>query len=553
MTRSLTRLRRPAVAAAVLLFSALALAADTEKLVSDARRAFDAGKFREAAAKYLQASSEASLPPDRVADLALQSAWACYIGGDVPGARQALKKAFLARPELQVLPEFYSDDFAKLAAGIKGEMPPPPKIDFEALKASARERLAGGLAQDVVYDLKRVSDSKDPEIHRLLAQAYEKLGKTAEADAEKKQAAVLEAGGISESSIGALPPSGAPVAAPLPAVNVSEIIAAAEQALGKGDFAAALDGAKKAQDADPKSAPAHRIAGEVALAQNDPATAEREFLAASALDPADAPTQIGLARIAEKANQPNTAAAHYRRALELNPKSLAAAVGLGDASAQLGDKSGARIAYGRATEIDPANAVARDRYGLFLAGENDIAPAIEQEIEAVKLDNSVPSYHAHLGRAYLRAKMLKESERELREAVRLDAKDAASWNALGTVLLAGNDGNGAAEAFSHSLEISGGDETALTGKAAGLSAGGNWSGAAELLRKAQEEHADSVVLAHDLGVAEFRLGRYAEAVRAFEKEAQLSPGSADAQAALARARSARDFETAAIGTGNPAQ
>jgi Flp pilus assembly protein TadD len=149
--------------------------------------------------------------------------------------------------------------------------------------------------------------------------------------------------------------------------------------------------------------------------------------------------------------------------------------------------------------------------------------------------------------------MLKEAERELREAVRLDAADAASWNALGTTLLAGNDGNAAAEAYSHALEISGGDETALTGRAAGLCAAGNWPGAAELLRKAQAEHADSALLAHDLGVAEFHLGRYAEAVRAFEKEAQLSPGSAEAQAALAKARSVRAFEDAAIGTGNPAQ
>ncbi len=548
------RARLAGIAAFALLCSLLAFAADTEKLVADARRAFEAGKFREAAAKYLQASNEPTLEPDRVADLALQSAWACYIGGDVPGSRSALKKAFLARPQLQVLPEFYSDDFAKLASAIKAEMPPPPKVDFEALKASARERLAGGLAQDVVYDLKRVSDSNDPEIHRLLSQAYEKVGKTAEAEAEKKRASVLEAGGISESSIGALPPAGAATAPPPPPPgNPNELLANGEQALAKGDFAGALDAAHKAQEIDPRSAPAHRIAGEAALGQGDAATAEREFLAASALDPADGRTQIGLARIAEKAGQPNTAAAHYRRALELNPRSQPAASGLGEALVLLGDKSGARLAFGQATEIDPKNAAARDRFGVYLASENELGPATDQAIEAVKLDGSVAAYHAHLGRDYMRSKMLKESERELREAVRIDAKDAGSWNALGTVLLAGNDGNGAAEAFSHSLEISGGDEIAITGRAAGLAAASNWAAAAELLRKSQAEHPESAILAHDLGVAEFQLGRFGEAARAFEKEAQLSPASADAQAALAKASAARDLETAALGTGNPAR
>jgi tetratricopeptide (TPR) repeat protein len=544
--------RRLGLAAAFLLVSALASAADPEKLVAEARRAFEAGRFREAAAKYLQASGEPNLPLERVADLALQSAWACYIGGDVPGSRQALKKAFLARPQLEVLPEFYSADFAKLAAAIKAEMPPPPKVDLEALKTSARERLSGGLAQDVLYDLKRVADSNDPEIHRLLAQAYEKLGKTDEAEAEKKQAAALESGGISQTSIGALPPprasSGATAA---PAANVHDLLAAAEQAFAKGDFAAAAETARKAQEGDPRSAPAHRLAGEAALAQNDAATAEREFLAASALDPADSRTQIGLARIAEKANQPNTAAAHYRRALELNPKSLPAAVGLGDAQVQLGDKSGARLAFGQATEIDPANAAARDRYGVFLASENEIGPAIDQAIEAVKLDGSVAAYHAHLGRYYLRSKMLNESERELREAIRIEEKDAGSWNALGVVLLAENDGNGAADAFSHALGISPGDEVAITGRAAGLSSAGDWAGAAELLRKAQSEHPDSALLAHDLGVAEFQLARYTEAVRALEKEIQLSPDSTEVQVALAKARAVRDFEAAAIALGTP--
>ena len=548
------RARIAGFAAAALFASIVSLAADTEKLVADARRAFEAGKFREAAAKYLQASNESGLEPDRVADLALQSAWACYIGGDVPGSRQALKKAYLARPQLEVLPEFYSDDFAKLAGEIKKEMPPPPKIDLEALKASARERLAGGLAQDVVYDLKRVADSTDPEVHRLLAQAYEKLGKTAEADVEKKRASVLESGGISSSSIGALPPPppSAPAAAPPPpAVNVNELLASADQALGRRDFAAAAETARKAQDADPRSAPAHRIAGEAALGQSDAATAEREFLAASALDPADPRTQIGLAQIAEKANQPNTAAAHYRRALELNPRSLPAASGLAEALVQLGDKSGARLAFGQATEIDPANAAARDRYGVFLASENELGPAIDQGIEAVRLDGSVAAYHAHLGRDYMRSKMTKEAERELREGLRLDPKDAWCWNALGTVLLSKNDGAGAAEAFSHSLELSSGDETAITGKAAGLSASGNWTAAAELLRTSQEQRPDSAILAHDLGVVEFQLGRYAESARAFEAESRLSPSSAEAQAALAKARAARDLEAAALGTGNP--
>lgn len=536
---------KKALAILLLLSSALLFGADIEKLVADARRAFESGRFKEAAAKYLQAANSPDLPQERVADLSVQSAWASYIDGDAASARSSLKKAFLARPQMTVLPEFYSEDFAQVAAAVKAQLPPPPKIDLEALKASARERIAGGLAQDALYDLKTLSQSSDPEIHRLLAQAYEKLGKAEEAAAEQKKAKSLESGGISEAPIGALPPA---PPSPTATENVAAGVAlakSAEDALTQNSFSLAADLAHKALDADPKNAAAHRILAEASLAQNDTAGAEREFLAALALDPADARCQVGLARLADRAGQPNTAAAYYRKALELDGKSLVAALGLGEALTAAGDKSGARQAFGRATEIDPKNAAARDRYGVFLASENELGLAIDQEIEAVKLDGNNASYHAHLGRDYMLSKMFRESEREFKEALRLDPKDAISSNSLGTVLMARNDQEGAAQAFSTTLASLPGDETAITGKAAALGAAKKWDQAAETLRTAFPD-TKSAAVAHDLGVAEFNLGRYAEAVRAFEREAELSRGSEAAKSALARATSARDLEAAAV-------
>ena len=544
-------MKRAAAAFAILLFAALASAADVEKTVADARRAFEAGKFKDAASKYLQAAATPDLPADRVADLSLQSAWASYIGGDANAARESLKKAFLARPEMEVLPEFYSAEFAGLAATVKSQSVAAPRADLEELKRSARERLAAGLAADVVYDLKRAGATRDPEIHRLLAEAYDKLGKSAEADAERK---IAEGGasGISESSIGALPPSGA---APAPLSGPSDIaplLAAADAALAKKDYAAAAAMAKEAQEKDPRSGAAHRVAGDAALGAGDVPTAEREYVAASTLESTDAKAQIGLGRVADAQHQPNTAAAHYRKALELDPKALNAALSLGEAFVQSGDKSGARQAFGRATEIAPTDAAVRHRFAAFLAAENETSAAIEQEVEAVKLDGSVAAYHAALGRDYLAAKMPKEGERELREAVRLDPQDAPSWVALGTVLLGAKNDADAADAFGHAIAISPRDEVAIAGKAFALGDAGKWTEAEDLLKTSTAGNAGGAALYHDLGVAEFQLGHYDDAAAAFKRAAELAPASAESKAALARSTAVRDFLAASRRTPAPA-
>src|SRR5258706_6883930 len=149
---------KKAIALFLLLSPGLLFAADTEKLVADARRAFESGRFKEAATKYLQAANAPDLSQERIADLSVQSAWASYIGGDSAAAKSSLKKALLARPQMTVLPEFYSEDFAHLAATIKSQLPPPPKVDLEALKASARQQLARRHGQDTPYDLRNVSE-----------------------------------------------------------------------------------------------------------------------------------------------------------------------------------------------------------------------------------------------------------------------------------------------------------------------------------------------------------------------------------------------------------
>ena len=193
MTRTL------ALLLAAVLCVAAAPAQDADKTESEAKRAFDSGRFKDAGDKYAKAADAPNLPPDRTADLHLQSAWSYYIAGNSKSAREQLKSALSLRPDLQVIPDFYSPDFANLAAAVRSEVAGArvPPIDLEELKRSAKAKLADGRAEDAVYDLKRASGSGDPELFRILADAHDRLGHSAEADAARRRASDLERGLVS--------------------------------------------------------------------------------------------------------------------------------------------------------------------------------------------------------------------------------------------------------------------------------------------------------------------------------------------------------------------
>jgi tetratricopeptide (TPR) repeat protein len=522
----------------IVLGLALAAAAlpaqDTAKSEAEAKRAFDSGRFKEAGDKYAKVADTPGLPPDRLADLHLQSAWSYYIAGSSKSAREQLKAALTAQPDLQVIPDFYSPDFANLASAVRAEVAGAnvPPIDVEELKRSARAKLADGKAEDAVHDLKRASTSNDPEAFRLLAEANERLGKTAEAEAARRRAAEIDKGMVSSVPIGTPVEAGA--FGPAPAVAVEPLLENAEAALVSGDFRTAAALARQASEADPRNAEAHRIQGDAALRAGQEAEAELEYTASIVLDSSNPRSELGLGVVAEAQRKWNTAASHYRRALELNPKSVAAARGLGRSMDELSDKSAARIAFGRAIEIDPASADAHNDFGVFLYRAGDFNRSQEELIEAVRLDSSRAVFHENLGRVMRKTGMWKEAERELAEAARLDGKEAAVWTALGQVRAEQKKFDEAAAAFSTALELDPLSEEAATALSSALATSGKLEEAEAALAKALESNAKSPALWNDLGVVRTRRGNYAGAMDAYRKALGLDGSFDPAKANLAR-------------------
>ena len=538
--------RITALLLSLVLGAGAALAQDAEKAEGEAKRAFDSGRFKEAGDKYAKAADTPNLAVDRNADLHLQSAWSYYIAGNSKSAREQLKSALTARPDLQVIPDFYSPDFANLAATVRSEVAGahPPAIDLEELKRSAKAKLADGKAEDAVYDLKRAGSANDPEVFRILADAQDRLGHGAEADAARRHASDLEKGLVSSIPISGVTEAG--VSGPsAQAPAIGPLLESTERALSAGDYRAASSYAKQASEADPRSAEAHRLAGEAAYLGGQEADAEREFTAAIVLESSNAKAEFGLGRVAEQQKKWNTAASHYRRALELNPASVDAARGLGRSMSALNDRSAARIAFGRAIEIDPASAEARNDFGVFLFRSEELDRALEELIEAVRLDPSRPIYHENLGRAFRKKAMLKEADRELAETARLSPGETTAWTALGQVRAEEKNPEESAKAFATALSLDPLSEESATGLGAVLASSGRLPEAEAALTKAIESNTKSPALWNNLGVIRTQRGNYVSAVEAFGKALSLDAGFEAAKANLARASELAAMEKAA--------
>jgi len=536
--------RSPGATLAALLFLAFSAAAqDAGKLEADAKKAFDAGRFKDAGDKFAQAAA-AEGAAERKADLYLQSAWAHYIGGNTKSAREGLKSAFSANPQLQVIADFYSPDFSRLAQSVRAEAGGPSSLpaDVEEGKRDAREMLSAGKPDDAIARLKRIESAPDPQVHRLLAEAYERLGRAGEADAARRRASDLERSAVTSSSIGAPPSTG--VAGSISPVSVAPLLEAAEKALAAGDARVAETLARRAADAEPRNAQARRLVGEAALALGEDGEAEKAFTASVALDSNNAAAQFGLARVAERQKKWSTAASHYRRALDLDPRNVGAARGLGHSMEELGDAMGGRLAYGRAVEIDPANGAAHNDLGVFLFRSGETDRAIEELIEAVRLEPHLSVFHENLARMFRKKGMLKEAEREMAEAGSVAPNEGTVWATLGHLRAEMKKPEDAARAYASAFNLDPANVEAASGLGAALAEAGKLSEADEAIEKALVSSPESAVLWNDLGVVRTRRGDFPRAVQAFEKAIALDARLEAARSNLDSARQLLALERA---------
>ena len=373
--------------AAALLSAALTLPAqETSGLEAEAKRAFDSGLFAEAGDKYSKAARTAGLsrrPP----------------GGAVSAGRVVL----LHRRQREERPRVAQGRVHREAVPDRRRRPLQPRFRAalpgrahrghgrgrrrgrrDGDQADGREKLQQGNAEDAVASLKRGAASNDPELHRLLGEAYDRLGRASEADQERRRATELERGSVTTAPIGGPARGGARCRhgsrgrrrlAPI----------GGESPQGRRRAGRGGGGAARRRGGLPQRRRARACSATCSSRE-----ARRPTPSASSPRPSAStrPTpgrNTASRSLAERQGKWNTAGSLYRRTLDLAPNNVAAALGLGRSMEELKDLTAARLAYGRAIEIDPSSAEAHNDFGVFLCRSGELDRAIEEMVQAVKL------------------------------------------------------------------------------------------------------------------------------------------------------------------------
>ena len=322
------------------------------------------------------------------------------------------------------------------------------------------------------------------------------------------------------------------------------------------------------------------ISAEAAISNSDWKTAESKLNAWLANHPQDARALFDAGYVADAGNRLDEAAGFYRRAVAANPKSFEAHLSLGLLLARQGKQGEARPELAEATQLDPGDsgpalkarawrALAEvDRPGPGHTG--DAAAASNELLEALKLspetssdillaadlaeasgqdDAAEKAYRrllekdptsepANAGLAHLmiRQKKYPEAETFLRAAMEKLPDDPALTAQLATVLATQNK----AEALPllQKLHAAHPDDVYVTGMLAEtLSIAGDIAGSDELYVKLLAATPNDADLLVSHGQNLVRLGKYADAVAAFDKATRLDPANSNGWSGLAFAAS----------------
>lgn len=440
-----------AVAGAVLLIGAPAFAQEgSESLEKEARKAFNGGQFRRAALKFESAASAAG-DPARKGRMLVQSAWASYNEGKRTDAQEALRRAYAASPDLEIVPDFYSPEFVKVAADVKSTLrtiPAAPSADVAELKRVARQKLADGLPEDVIHDLTyNVPREKlDAECLELLAAAYEKVGKFNEASriraakgdpAKAPLPAVAPAVAASPAAT-APPPPAAPsstriaAGAAAPAVDY---LALGRAALSHGDALNAQSAANRLLEVDPQSSDAYRLLGNAFSMRGEKVLAEANLKQAIKYNEKNEGALLDLYDfyMADKNWEPALDA--LRRAAEINPENRDKLVALGRKARAEGDLAHAKQVFATAAAAAPKDTSILTEYASILLLMKDPDGALEPLTKAAAAEPDREIVRANLAAVLRKKGLWKEAEKEYREAIRSDPDYAPALTGLGGLLL----------------------------------------------------------------------------------------------------------------------
>jgi len=528
------RVRLLPVALALLLCPSLQAQPASESLEREARAASRSGKFREAAVKFEQSATAAS-DARRRGRLRMQAAYATLNGGNAKAARETLQAAFADDPSLEIVEQLYTPEFRALWNDVKAEVAkaiPPALPDLAELKRSCEEKIRDGRFAEVVYDLGNYPQDKlDRDAWALLAQAYEKAGRS-------DQAALARRRALGE-PVPIIPlPAPAPVTASLPGSGATptDLLSFGREALNRGDAATAQAAANRVVEVEPTSSEGYRLLGDSYSARSERALADAMWRQSLRLNERNEGTLLALADLSLDAKEFDEALGFLKRAVEVNPRNADRLTTLGRKARVEGDLKTARQVFTVAAEALPKDVAVLAEYGALLFQTGDVDAALDPLMRAAAEAPDRAPVRASLAAALRKKGSLKEAEREYREALRTDPSWNPALKGLGALLLSTGRPAEAIEPFRTALGAQPSDVDSLLGLARAQRLSGDVEGAASTL-KDFVSGSDASIL-NEAGAVAYTQKSWAEALAFFEKALAADPALAPAAANRDRAAAA---------------
>ncbi len=527
----------------------------SESLEKEARKAVNSGQFRKAALKFESAASAAS-DPQRRARMLVQAGWAHFNDGKKSDAQDALRRAYTGTPDLEIVADFFSPDFVKLAAEVRATAVaavPPPAADIGELKRVAREKLADGNTEDVIHDLlyNVPRERLDAEAIDLLAQAYERQGKFVEAARVRANGpeAAPPSGGKGgnaaanppvPSAPGGAPRPGTPTGQPAaPAMTPADYLAAGRGALSRGDALNAQTAANRILEIDPQSSDAYRLLGNAYALRGEKAIAKANLEQALLKNARNEGALLDLYDLSMGDKNWDGALDALRRATLVNPENGAKLVALGRKARADGDLAHARQVFATAAAASPKDVSVLTEYASVLLQAKDLDAALEPLMKAAAIEPDREIVRANLASTLRRKGLWKDAEKEYREAVRADPNYAPALRGLGTLLLELGQAEQAIEPLKKAVLR---DPTNVE-SAWALARAQRQTGA---LKDAAETLSASAALGKaplddEAGAVAYERGRYEEAVGFFDRALAKEPNSPVYKANREKAAAAATF------------
>lgn len=221
-----------------------------------------------------------------------------------------------------------------------------------------------------------------------------------------------------------------------------------------GQFEAAAGHYRTILGTQPNSATAHAGLGLALLGLGHAADAVVPLTTASGLEPGNADIEYNLGNALMLSNRPAEAVLHYERVLALRPAFIEAACNLADALLAVGRPADAIARYEAALRLQPDHAVAHGRFGILLAGLQQLPAAIAHLGRAVELQRGGGGFLLPFATVLLQADRAGDAIPQLNAFLRLNPQGTEAAQAhtlLGTAYRRGGDATRAATEFQAAL------------------------------------------------------------------------------------------------------